>query len=106
VLGHLAAARGELRMTDLATRAFSSRSGMTRRVDRLVEEGLVERTSADGDARGVAVALTEAGLGRLSTTVPVHLRRVTELFAEPMDDDELAVLERALAKVAIDCSFG
>jgi DNA-binding MarR family transcriptional regulator len=93
-------------MTDLATRAFSSRSGMTRRVDRLVEEGLVERTSADGDARGVSVALTEAGLGRLSTTVPVHLRRVTELFAEPMDDDELAVLERALAKVAIDCSFG
>ena len=34
VLAQLAGGGGELRMTDLATRAFSSRSGMTRRVDR------------------------------------------------------------------------
>ena len=37
VLAQLANAGGELRMTDLAARAFSSRSGMTRRVARLVD---------------------------------------------------------------------
>ena len=106
VLAQLALAGGELRMTDLAGRAFSSRSGMTRRVDRLVEDGLVRRTSADADARGVLVGLTDAGLDRLVETVPVHLRRVAELFTERLDDEELAVLERAFDKVTVDCSFG
>src|SRR6266568_507952 len=46
VLAQLAAAHGELRMTDLADRALISRSGMTRRVARLVDEGLVHRASA------------------------------------------------------------
>src|SRR2546421_11152309 len=49
VLAQLARAGGELRMTDLATRALVSRSGMTRRVARLVEEGLVRRANADAD---------------------------------------------------------
>jgi DNA-binding MarR family transcriptional regulator len=106
VLAQLARADGELRMTDLAARAFSSRSGMTRRVDRLVEEGLVRRSSADSDARGVVVGLTDAGLDRLVEVLPVHLRKVSDLFIAPLGDDELATLERALDKVTLDCSFG
>jgi DNA-binding MarR family transcriptional regulator len=106
VLAQLALAGGEMRMTELATKAFSSRSGMTRRVDRLVQEGLVRRTGADADARAVVVALADAGLERLSETLPVHLRKVSELFIEPLDDHELAVLEHALDKVTQDCSFG
>jgi DNA-binding MarR family transcriptional regulator len=106
VLAQLARADGELRMTDLAARAFSSRSGMTRRVDRLVEEGLVRRSSADSDARGVVVDLTAAGLDRLVEALPVHLRKVSDLFIAPLGDDELATLERALDKVTLDCSFG
>jgi DNA-binding MarR family transcriptional regulator len=106
VLAQLALAGGELRMTDLAARAFSSRSSMTRRVDRLVDAGLVRRSGAEADARSVVVALTEAGLARLRETVPVHLRKVSELFIERLDDQELAMLERALDKVTPDCSFG
>ncbi len=106
VLAQLALANGELRMTDLAARAFSSRSGMTRRIDRLVDEGIVKRSSADADARGVVVALTDAGLARLRESVPVHLGKVSELFIEKLDDEELAVLERALGKVSPDCTFG
>jgi DNA-binding MarR family transcriptional regulator len=106
VLAQLARAGGELRMTDLAARVLLSRSGMTRRVTRLVEEGLVRRANADGDARGVVVALTDAGLARLTDTAPVHLREVSELFVEQLDDQELAVLTNALKKVTVDCTFG
>jgi DNA-binding MarR family transcriptional regulator len=81
VLAQLAVAGGELRMSELAGRALSSRSGMTRRVTRLVEESLVTRTTDDADARGVVVALTEAGIARLAEAAPVHLRDVVELFA-------------------------
>src|SRR5881397_3734800 len=68
VLAQLAQAHGELRMTELADRALISRSGMTRRVSRLAHEGLVRRDRADTDARGVVVALTEAGIARLGET--------------------------------------
>lgn len=106
VLGQLAEAGGALRMTELADRTLSSRSGMTRRIDRMVEEGVVRRASADGDARGVLVALTDAGLSRLAETAPVHLRGVAELFVARLDDEELAALESALDKVTVDGGFG
>jgi DNA-binding MarR family transcriptional regulator len=106
VLAQLAGAGGELRMTELAGRALISRSGMTRRVTRLVNEGLVRRADSDADGRGVIVALTEAGVARLTETAPVHLRGVSELFIEKLDDEELAVLKSALDKVVVDCTFG
>jgi DNA-binding MarR family transcriptional regulator len=107
VLAQLANAGGELRMTELASRALISRSGMTRRVARLVDEGLVRRANADGDARAVVVGLTDAGVARLTETAPVHLRGVSELFVAQLDDRELTVLKNALDKVIVDdCTFG
>jgi len=106
VLAQLAAAHGELRMTDLADRALISRSGMSRRVARLTNEGLLRRDKADSDGRGVVVALTEAGIARLTQTAPVHARGISKLFVAQLDDQELALLERALDKVIVDCSFG
>jgi DNA-binding MarR family transcriptional regulator len=106
VLAQLAAAKGALRMTELADRALISRSGMSRRVARLVDEGFVRRDRAGTDARGVVVALTDAGIARLAETAPVHARGISNLFVDPLDDHELALLERALNKVMVDCSFG
>jgi DNA-binding MarR family transcriptional regulator len=106
VLAQLARAGGELRMTELAARALISRSGMTRRVARLVDDGLVRRAGADVDGRGVVVTLTDMGVTRLAETAPVHARGISETFVAQLDDQELEVLERALGKVTIDCSFG
>jgi DNA-binding MarR family transcriptional regulator len=106
VLAQLAEAGGELRMTDLATRTLISRSGLTRRVAGLVDEGLVRRANTTEDGRGVVVTLTDAGLARLTETAPIHLRGVSKLFVERLDDQELAVVETALRKVIVDCTFG
>jgi DNA-binding MarR family transcriptional regulator len=106
VLAQLGQAGGQLRISELAAHAYSSRSGMTRRIDRLVDEGLVTRANTDTDGRGVVVALTEAGVARLAEAAPVHLRRVSELFVERLTDDELATLANALAKVSVECGFG
>src|SRR5947199_255755 len=103
VLAQLAEAHGELRVTELADRALISRSGMSRRVARLVDEGLVRREKAGTDARGVEVALTEAGVARLAETAPVHARGISNLFVARLDDEELAILERAPNKVIVDC---
>jgi len=106
VLAQLAIGGGELRMTELANRALISRSGMTRRVARLVDEGLVRRSEANADGRGVVVVLTDAGVARLTETVPAHVRGIAEYFVSRLDDQELAVLESALDKVTVDCTFG
>src|SRR5437588_2003269 len=78
VLAQLAEAHGELRMTELADRALISRSGMSRRVARLVDEGLVRRDKADTDPRGAVVGLPEAGLGRLVEAAPGPASGVAE----------------------------
>ena len=105
-LGPAGSGRGALRMTELADRAYSSRSGMTRRVDRLVEQDLVTRTETDADGRGVVVALTENGVARFKETAPLHIRGVAELFVAPLDDRELAIVEQAMKKVTRNCTFG
>ncbi len=106
VLAQLGQAGGELRISELAAQAYSSRSGMTRRIDRLVDEGLVTRANSDADGRGVVVGLTDAGLARLAEAAPIHLRRVRQLLVEKLSDGELATLASALEKVAVDCGFG
>src|SRR3989454_8623097 len=106
VLAQLAEAHGELRMTELADRALISRSGMSRRVARLVDEGLVRRDKAGTDGRGVVVALTEAGKARLAETAPVPARGVSKLFVAQLDDQELAPPKRALNKGNVGCALG
>jgi DNA-binding MarR family transcriptional regulator len=106
VLAQLATAGGEVRMTELANRTLISRSGMTRRAARLLDQGLVRRAGADADGRGVVLALTDAGVARLTETAPVHARGIAKYFVSRLDAEELAVLERALDKVTVDCTFG
>lgn len=107
VLIQLALADGSLRMGELADRTLISRSGMTRRVARLADEGLVSREAADDDARSVVVAITDEGLSRLAEATPVHARDINRLFVQRLDSAELETLERVLSKVIVeDCSFG
>src|SRR5438093_2717698 len=63
VLAQLAPAGGELRMTDLAARALISRSGMTRRGARAVDQGPRRRAGPDAGRPGAGVGLSECGAG-------------------------------------------
>ena len=91
-----------LRMSELADRLTLSRSGATRLVDRLVGQGLVARATCDTDRRGQWAELTDAGLDRLRTASPTHLRGVGAHFLDRLDADDLAALERALERVIPD----
>ena len=99
VLAQLHVAGGTLRMRDLADRVLLSRSGLTRRVDRLESAGFVERTACETDRRGSYARLTDAGRDRLSTAMPVHVRGIADHFIAPLDDDELEAIGVTLAKV-------
>lgn len=82
VLVQLAEAPGRrLRMTDLAEALLLSRSGVTRLVGRLERIGLVGRSRAADDGRGVVAELTDRGLDRLRTASATHLTGITRHFA-------------------------
>jgi DNA-binding MarR family transcriptional regulator len=81
-----------LRMSELADSVLLSQSGVTRLVDRLEREGLVERVRCEFDRRGLYARLTAAGAAKLAEARPTHLRGVRERFLERFDDGELRSL--------------
>ncbi|MEP7041233.1 MAG: MarR family transcriptional regulator [Chloroflexota bacterium] len=89
----------QLRMSELADRLVLSRSGVTRLVDRLEADALVERASCDTDRRGSWATLTKAGHDRLRRAAPTHLRGVGEHFLDRIPPDELDALQRTLDRV-------
>ena len=90
---------GELRMTELAARTLVSRSGLTRRLDRLVDSGLVERRSCPTDRRGVLAVLTPAGRRRLEESAPPHVAGVRRHFLSQLGKQDLRALAEALNAV-------
>jgi DNA-binding MarR family transcriptional regulator len=89
----------QLRMSELADRLVLSRSGVTRLVDRLEAEALVERASCDTDRRGSWATLTDAGHARQRRAAPTHLRGVGEHFLDRIPAAELDALQRTLDRV-------
>jgi len=103
VLAQLAnAGERRLRMSELADALLLSRSGVTRLVDRLVADGMVERVTCETDRRGQWASLTDAGLERLRHATPTHLRGVAAHFLDRLTGDELGALERIMTSVAAD----
>jgi DNA-binding MarR family transcriptional regulator len=89
-----------LRMSRLASQVLLSKSGVTRLVDRLVADGLVERTQCSSDARGAEAAITTNGLTRLRAAAPTHLRGIDAYFIAAVDPTDLAILERSMDAIS------
>lgn len=62
-----------LRVTQLAKQAPLSQSRVSRLVAQLEEDGLVTRSTSDGDGRGVEASLTELGLAKFTEAQRTHL---------------------------------
>lgn len=95
-----------IRMRQLADRVILSKSGVTRLIDRLVLDGLVERRACASDARGAEAVLTPAGLERLRRASRTHLRGIAEHFLAAVDESDLATIERSMQAVADRAGVG
>ncbi|MDP9332308.1 MAG: MarR family transcriptional regulator [Actinomycetota bacterium] len=99
VLAVLSEAKGRrLRMSELASSIALSISGMTRIVDRLAKDGLVQRVRDDEDTRMVIAVLTDAGLRRLKHAYPVHLAGVRRNVIDHLDGFDLGALAKAFER--------
>jgi DNA-binding MarR family transcriptional regulator len=93
---------GQMRMHDLASRVLLSRSGLTRLVDRLERDGLLERKTCESDARGAFAVLTPRGRDKLTAARHTHLEGVRRHFLEHLSDSELDALGDIWARVLAD----
>lgn len=90
---------GGLPMNELAARILSSKSGLTRVVDRMENAELVRRERPPDDRRVVRVLITPKGIETLRTAREVHHVSIQQHFFEHLSDRELTGLANALEKV-------
>jgi DNA-binding MarR family transcriptional regulator len=89
-------------MGELAGSLLLTPSGVTRLVDRMEAEGLVQRQQCPSDRRGWHAVITTAGRARLRSAAPVHMRGVERHFGRHLTDQEADVLADVLGRVLGD----
>jgi DNA-binding MarR family transcriptional regulator len=94
ILLRLARSDGQrLRMADLAGQTGLTPSGLSRAVDRLVADGLVERASCPTDARGFYAQLTPKGNKLTVAAVKRHIDDIQANFVDVLSAEQRTQLE-------------
>ncbi len=89
----------QLRMHELAELSHLTRSGLTRRIDRLVADGLVARVTCPTDRRGAYAQVTPAGLVELGNALPHHVATLERHIASRLTPAELETLTGLLQRL-------
>jgi DNA-binding MarR family transcriptional regulator len=76
-----------------------SRSGLTRLLDRMERDDLVERSLSRDDRRQFDVAISDRGREVFDRVWPDHVDGVQRYFSEPLTDHDVTALARVLAKL-------
>jgi DNA-binding MarR family transcriptional regulator len=90
---------GTARIRDLGENSLLTQPSLSRMVERLELAGLVTRGPVEGDARGVAVGLTEDGWRVQREIGRRHVRTIRRLVGGALDSDELATLRTLTDKL-------
>ena len=107
VLLYLAQADGrKLPMSALAESTMLTRSGITRLIDGLVADKLIERVSCASDARVSYAQLTDAGYAKLREAGCTHIASIQQQFLEHFSHDEIEQLATLLSKLPGATGFG
>ncbi|GAA2004110.1 winged helix-turn-helix transcriptional regulator [Nakamurella flavida] len=101
VLVQLQAARHGLRLRDLGERLVISQPGLSRRIDRMAADGLVERNADPHDGRGVVVSATRAGRAALRRAAARHIPAVEGAFTDHLSDIEAQTLAAVLTRLRL-----
>lgn len=89
-----------LRPSELADILPITRSGVTRLIDRLERDGIVERRSCATDGRGRVIGLTPAGQDVFREAGRMHLRGLDHHIGSHLTVDEMTELRRLTTKLA------
>lgn len=89
----------KLPMSSLSERTMLTRSGITRLVDGLVSQDLIERVSCESDARVSYARLTDTGYVKLRDAGCTHVAGIERLFLAHFSPAELEQLAGLLSRL-------
>ena len=81
-----------MRRVDLADQVLLSASGVTRLLDGLERQGLVDRASCASDRRVVYAVLTDEGLDRVRGAATSHFAQIDAVLGARLESEELESL--------------
>lgn len=90
-----------LRLHELAEKVVLSRSGLTRLIDRLEKEHLLQRQPDPDDRRGLYAVITEDGIAALRKAWPVYAEGIKNRFAAHLSDDEADIFIKAFTRILV-----
>ena len=99
LLARLAAARGQLTMTELADGVAYSRSGLTYQAGLLEKAGLITRGPSPDDDRATLVTITPAGAALIGRVLPGHVEGVRRFLFDPLNNDDVTHLGDIMTRV-------
>lgn len=88
-----------LRMHELAKAVVLSRSGLTRLVDRLEQEGLLARDRSGPDRRATYAVLTLKGFRAFRRAWPIYAQGILKHFVQHLTEQEMSTLSQMLERV-------
>ena len=86
-------------MSELADSVVMSAGGLTRLLDKMVEEGLVERVLDPDDRRLVYARLTGDGRNVAAELMHAHQRRVKEYVVKHLSEEEVQTVRNAFERI-------
>lgn len=95
---------GPMQQHELAAKLLQTPGNITRILDKLEQEGLVERGSEPGDRRCHRIALTKQGEKRISTVFPRFAAAMHDLF-KGLSADEQKQLNDLLRKTGKSLAY-
>ncbi len=81
-----------MKQQDIAGEIYVSKSTLSEMIDRLVEDGSLERETDPQDRRSTIVVLTERGKRRAEEVMEEHAKAVEQLFSKLSEEEKKTLL--------------
>jgi DNA-binding MarR family transcriptional regulator len=92
ILTRIDQAGNHLRLSDLLETTLLSQPGLSRKIERLQADGLIQRRSDPGDRRAILLNLTPAGQAAITDTTKVHQESIHRHLVTRVRPEELAII--------------
>jgi DNA-binding MarR family transcriptional regulator len=94
---------GRMRMTELAELVLLSPSGLSRLIDRLEVDKMIERVACPEDGRAINATLTDLGRSRLGEAQRTHFEGIRRRFLSNFSEAEVGQLAEFWLRLAPHC---
>lgn len=88
-----------LRQFEIGEKTLLTKHNLSRLIDKLETEKLVERKTCDEDSRGNVVFITTEGKKRLKQMWPIYAEHLSTFFEDKLTTTDIQQLEKILTKL-------